>query len=118
MNGLILSLGSFSNCVLHTYSWLLHNGQQEIVFRAKGADVKSFPFTFSLSKRLAHVMKPVVSLKHGPIVKRIVATQYKNYGILQQDGNICFNITKHLFCAALVSQIRVAMLLNNLGRYW
>jgi hypothetical protein len=26
MNGLLLSLGGFSNCVLHTYSWLLHNG--------------------------------------------------------------------------------------------
>jgi hypothetical protein len=38
MNGLLLSLGGFSNCVLHTYSWLLHNGQQEIVFRTKGGE--------------------------------------------------------------------------------
>jgi hypothetical protein len=29
MNGLLPSLGGFSNCVLDTYSWLLHNGQQE-----------------------------------------------------------------------------------------
>ncbi|MGB6527492.1 MAG: hypothetical protein WBF33_05235, partial [Candidatus Nitrosopolaris sp.] len=36
MNRLVLSLGGFSNCVLQTYSWLLHNGQQEIVFRVKG----------------------------------------------------------------------------------
>ena len=42
MNGLLLSLGGFSNCVLHTvitYSWL-HNGQQEIVFRTKGGELK------------------------------------------------------------------------------
>jgi len=39
MNGLLISLGGFSNCVLHTYSWLLHNGQQEIVFRTKGGEI-------------------------------------------------------------------------------
>jgi len=42
MNGLLLSLGGFSNCVLHTYSWLLHNGQQEIVFRTKGGEKEKF----------------------------------------------------------------------------
>ncbi|MFZ0511519.1 MAG: hypothetical protein WAM14_07930 [Candidatus Nitrosopolaris sp.] len=43
MNGLLLSLGGgFSNCVLHTYSWLLHNGQQEIVFGTKGGEKEKF----------------------------------------------------------------------------
>jgi len=42
MNGLLLSLGGFSNCVLHPYSWLLHNGQQEIVFRTKGGEKEKF----------------------------------------------------------------------------
>jgi hypothetical protein len=42
MSGLLPSLGGFSNCVLHTYSWLLHNGQQEIVFRTKGGDKEKF----------------------------------------------------------------------------
>jgi hypothetical protein len=40
MNGLVLSLGGFSNCVLHTYSWLLHNGQQEIVLKRRGENKK------------------------------------------------------------------------------
>ena len=40
MNGLVLSLGGFSNCVLHTYSWLLHNGQQEIVLERRGENKK------------------------------------------------------------------------------
>jgi hypothetical protein len=35
MNGLVLSLRGFSNCVSHTYSWLLHNGQQEIADKTR-----------------------------------------------------------------------------------
>lgn len=80
MNELLLSQSGSSNCVLHTYSSLLYNGQRKIVFRIKGGEIRKIQtedilgLGIDISKNKADICLK----EHSKVLQRFAVTNDKN----------------------------------------